>query len=83
MVSLASRKHSNAGDFPYSSTQWMEVFASRIDFARGEALLADEKLMLKLKETKDQSKTNEKTSWMAVAAEMMTIPMIAALKTSL
>lgn len=61
----------------------MEVFASRIDFARGEALLADEKLMLKLKETKDQSKTNEKTSWMAVAAEMMTIPMIAALKTSL
>ncbi|KAK1929282.1 Switch-associated protein 70 [Phytophthora citrophthora] len=33
---------------PSQRDQWMEAFASRIDFARGEALLADEKLMLKL-----------------------------------
>ncbi|KAJ8563997.1 hypothetical protein ON010_g7347 [Phytophthora cinnamomi] len=33
---------------PSQRDLWMEAFANRIDFARGEALLADEKIMLKL-----------------------------------
>ncbi|KAG7377574.1 Phosphatidylinositol 4-kinase beta [Phytophthora pseudosyringae] len=33
---------------PSQRDLWMEAFASRIDLARGEALLADERIMLKL-----------------------------------
>ncbi|KAL3665287.1 hypothetical protein V7S43_009915 [Phytophthora oleae] len=43
---------------PSQRDQWMEAFASRIDFARGEALLADEKLMLKLE--RDEEPVKEK-----------------------
>ncbi|KAG1706040.1 hypothetical protein DVH05_002602 [Phytophthora capsici] len=43
---------------PSQRDQWMEAFASRIDFARGEALLADEKLMLRLE--RDEEPVDDK-----------------------
>ncbi|KAG7394599.1 hypothetical protein PHYBOEH_004985 [Phytophthora boehmeriae] len=37
---------------------WMEAFSSRVDFARGEALLADEKIMMRL-ERDDEDAVDE------------------------
>ncbi|GMF09131.1 unnamed protein product [Phytophthora lilii] len=46
---------------PSQRDLWMEAFASRIDFARGEALLADEKLLLRLeRDEKLQESVEEK-----------------------
>ncbi|EEY59115.1 uncharacterized protein PITG_11578 [Phytophthora infestans T30-4] len=39
---------------PSQRDQWTEAFASRIDFARGEALLADEKIMLTLEQEEEE-----------------------------
>ncbi|ETI47407.1 hypothetical protein F443_08338 [Phytophthora nicotianae P1569] len=39
---------------PSQRDQWMEAFANRIDFARGEALLADEKIILKLEREEEE-----------------------------
>ncbi|OWZ24057.1 hypothetical protein PHMEG_000946 [Phytophthora megakarya] len=38
---------------PSQRDQWMEAFANRIEFVRGEALLADEKIILKLEREED------------------------------
>ncbi|KAG3158444.1 hypothetical protein PC128_g21514 [Phytophthora cactorum] len=39
---------------PSQRDQWMEAFGNRIDFARGEALLADEQIMLKLERDEEE-----------------------------
>ncbi|KAE9306302.1 hypothetical protein PR003_g21276 [Phytophthora rubi] len=44
---------------PSQRDLWMEAFANRIDFARGEALLADEKIMLKLERDEDVQEAEE------------------------
>ncbi|EGZ06723.1 hypothetical protein PHYSODRAFT_529931 [Phytophthora sojae] len=39
---------------PSQRDLWMEAFANRIDFTRGEALLADEKIILKLEREEEE-----------------------------
>ncbi|KAL4165886.1 hypothetical protein KRP22_014593 [Phytophthora ramorum] len=47
---------------PSQRDMWMEAFANRIDLARGEALLADEKIMLRLERDYEEVHEEEPSS---------------------